>query len=243
MNAFWGADTDQLVQHATAMHTAAQRLVELQEQLSSLVMDEAIWRGSDADSFRERWQSDALQASERVAGDIDTKADEVQGHASEQDGASGEGGIGGAVGAAGGVAGGAVGGGIGAGLGSALGGAAGEAVVGLGGSGIGEILGGPAGGLEGGPAFPPIGGPISAPLPEGGLSGGPAWGPVDGGFLEGLGDPLAGGPVFGPISAPLPDGDSIEVPEIPLPDGPVFGPISAPLPGGPIGEAIGYRQD
>ena len=106
MNAFWGADTDQLVQHATAMHTAAQRLVELQEQLSSLVMDEAIWRGSDADSFRERWQSDALQASERVAGDIDTKADEVQGHASEQDGASGEGGIGGALGAAGGAVGG-----------------------------------------------------------------------------------------------------------------------------------------
>ena len=34
MNAFWGADTDQLEQHATAMHTAAQRLVELQEQLS-----------------------------------------------------------------------------------------------------------------------------------------------------------------------------------------------------------------
>ena len=33
MNAFWGADTDQLEQHATAMHTAAQRLVELQEQL------------------------------------------------------------------------------------------------------------------------------------------------------------------------------------------------------------------
>ena len=120
MNAFWGADTDQLVQHATAMHTAAQRLVELQEQLSSLVMDEAIWRGSDADSFRERWQSDALQASERVAGDIDTKADEVQGHASEQDGASGGGGIGGALGASGG-------GGIGAGLGRALGGAAGAA--------------------------------------------------------------------------------------------------------------------
>jgi hypothetical protein len=164
MNAFWGADTDQLEQHATAMHTAAQRLVELQEQLSSLVMDEAIWRGSDADSFRERWQSDALQASERVAGDIDTKADEIEGHASEQDGASGEGGIGGAVG---GVAGGALGGGIGAGLGSALGGAAGEAVVGLGGGGIGEILGGPAGGLEGGPAFPPIGGPISAPLTGG----------------------------------------------------------------------------
>lgn len=164
MNAFWGADTDQLEQHATAMHTAAQRLVELQEQLSSLVMDEAIWRGSDADSFRERWQSDALQASERVAGDIDTKADEIEGHASEQDGASGEGGIGGAVG---GVAGGAVGGGIGAGLGSALGGAAGEAVVGLGGGRIGEILGGPARGLEGGPAFPPIGGPISAPLTGG----------------------------------------------------------------------------
>lgn len=159
MNAFWGADTDQLEQHATAMHTAAQRLVELQEQLSSLVMDEAIWRGSDADSFRERWQSDALQASERVAGDIDTKADEVQGHASEQDGASGEGGIGGALGAAGG----AIGGGIGAGLGSALGGAAGEAVVGLGGGGIGEILGGPAGGLEGGPAFPPIGDAIGYP--------------------------------------------------------------------------------
>ena len=159
MNAFWGADTDQLEQHATAMHTAAQRLVELQEQLSSLVMDEAIWRGSDADSFRERWQSDALQASERVAGDIDTKADEVQGHASEQDGASGEGGIGGALGAAGG----AIGGGIGAGLGSALGGAAGEAVVGLGGGGIGEILGGPAGGLDGGPAFPPIGDAIGYP--------------------------------------------------------------------------------
>lgn len=194
MNAVWGADTDQLEQHATAMHTAAQRLVELQEQLSSLVMDEAIWRGSDADSFRERWQSDALQASERVAGDIDTKADEIEGHASEQDGASGEGGIGGAVGgvaggaigggiggavgAAGGAlgggiggavgaAGGAVGGSIGAGLGSALGGAAGEAVVGLGGGRIGEILGGPARGLEGGPAFPPIGGPISAPLTGG----------------------------------------------------------------------------
>ncbi|WP_434175918.1 hypothetical protein [Brachybacterium conglomeratum] len=176
MNAFWGADTDQLEQHATAMHTAAQRLVELQEQLSSLVMDEAIWRGSDADSFRERWQSDALQASERVAGDIDTKADEIEGHASEQDGASGEGGIGGGIGGAvggmaggaigggigvgvggalGGVAGGAVDGGIGAGLGSALGGAAGEAVVGLGGGGIGEILGGPAGGLDGGPASRP----------------------------------------------------------------------------------------
>lgn len=159
MNAFWGADTDQLERHATAMHTAAQRLVELQEQFSFLVMDEAIWRGSDADSFRERWQSDALQASERVAGDIDTKADEVQGHASEQDGASGEGGIGGALGAAGG----AIGGGIGAGLGSALGGAAGAAVVGLGGGGIGEILGGQAGGLDGGPAFPPIGDAIGYP--------------------------------------------------------------------------------
>ena len=127
MNAFWGADTDQLEQHATAMHTAAQRLVELQEQLSSLVMDEAIWRGSDADSFRERWQSDALQASERVAGDIDTKADEVQGHASEQDGASGEGGIGGAVGAAGGALGGGIGGAVGGVAGGAVGGEIGRA--------------------------------------------------------------------------------------------------------------------
>ena len=52
MNAFWGADTDQLEQHATAMHTAAQRLVELQEQLSSLVMYEALWRGPAAATLR-----------------------------------------------------------------------------------------------------------------------------------------------------------------------------------------------
>lgn len=141
MNAFLGADTEHLEQHATAMQTASRRLVELQEQLASLILDETIWRGSDAEGFRERWESEARRASEQAADEITRLASDLKGHASEQESTSADSG-GGLVGAA---AGGLVGGAVGA-----AGGVVGGAFERMGGAEAAERAVDPMGGISGG---------------------------------------------------------------------------------------------
>lgn len=98
MNGFYGANTDQLRDHAQLMVQKAQRVVELRDSLAPLVLDESAWTGPDADAFRQTWNgrvatlfSEGEQLISRSRTDLDR-------HAEEQDAASGVGGAGGAGG-------------------------------------------------------------------------------------------------------------------------------------------------
>lgn len=92
MNSFWGADSDQLEQHALRVSIAAERLVELQDQLGALVLDESIWHGPDATLFREEWRARALIPSHRAGDELRRRADELRDNAEAQDRASSVGG-------------------------------------------------------------------------------------------------------------------------------------------------------
>lgn len=81
--AFYGADTDQLRSLADRFQAGGRRIEELRITLESAVMNPAIWTGPDADSWRERWQSQAAprlgSVSEQVVahhGHLDTQAEE-----------------------------------------------------------------------------------------------------------------------------------------------------------------------
>ncbi|MEE1649474.1 hypothetical protein V1260_01550 [Brachybacterium sp. J144] len=99
MSGFYGADTEQLRDHAQSMLERARRLGELRDELEPLVMDDSIWRGTDADAFRQDWASRIApsfsQGSERIL----EKRNELDRHAEEQDSASE---VGGAAGGSGG---------------------------------------------------------------------------------------------------------------------------------------------
>jgi len=92
MNSFWGADSDQLEQQALRVSIAAERLVELQDQLGALVLDESIWHGPDATLFREEWRARALIPSHRAGDELRRRADELRENAEAQDRASSVGG-------------------------------------------------------------------------------------------------------------------------------------------------------
>lgn len=100
MSGFYGANTDHLRQHGQLMVTKAQRVIELRDQLTPLVMDEGIWRGSDADSFRSEWSGHVAGLFEGGQQTVNHGGKSLEEHAEEQDQASadGEGGAGGSGG-------------------------------------------------------------------------------------------------------------------------------------------------
>lgn len=108
MSGFYGADTEQLRSHSELLRTRAQSLAELRERLEPAVMDESIWRGPDADSFRSTWSSRTAPLFAQAADLSLERAAELEQHADEQDTASGAdgdgagGGTGGGSGGAGG---------------------------------------------------------------------------------------------------------------------------------------------
>ena len=95
MSGFQGADTEQVRSHSDLLRTRAQSLAELRERLEPAVMDESIWRGPDADSFRSSWSSRTAPLFAQLTELSLGRAAELEQHAEEQDGASGADGAGG----------------------------------------------------------------------------------------------------------------------------------------------------
>lgn len=104
MAGFYGADTEQLRSHAEVLRRKAQRIVELRQSLEPLVMNESMWVGTDADSFRQTWTGQTSQLFDLRSQDLADRGSQLEQHADEQDTASGTGGGGGSadVGAGGG---------------------------------------------------------------------------------------------------------------------------------------------
>lgn len=95
MNSFLGADTDALRAHAERVAKQAQALRDLRDSLDPLVMDESIWQGQDAESFRERWSGETSAMFSLRSERLDGQASDLHQHAEEQDTVSGVGGEGG----------------------------------------------------------------------------------------------------------------------------------------------------
>jgi hypothetical protein len=89
MSGFWGADVEAVRAHATACGRAAGRVEGLLGACAALV-DGVEWTGPDADRFRERWSAEVRPLLERAISDLRADGEELDGHAEEQDGASGE---------------------------------------------------------------------------------------------------------------------------------------------------------
>lgn len=116
MSGFLGADTEALRSHADRVAEGARRLLELRDSLEPLVMDEAMWRGPDADAFRESWTGRASTMFQLRSEALTSDGESLRRHAEEQDTVSEDGGAGASVGGgAGGGAGGGVAGGGGQG--------------------------------------------------------------------------------------------------------------------------------
>lgn len=105
MSEFLGADTEALRGHAQLLADRATAIAELRERLEPMVMDESLWVGSDADTFRSEWTSRAgMRLTERADAlrawgtDLTGQADE-QDQTSDPDGGS----AGGTVGTGGGA--------------------------------------------------------------------------------------------------------------------------------------------
>ncbi|APX31546.1 hypothetical protein BH708_01055 [Brachybacterium sp. P6-10-X1] len=89
MSGFFGADTDQLREHASMLQGKAQRLMELRDSLEPLVMDESIWQGQDADSFRQSWSGVTEPLFAGSGEDLTRRGRDLEEHAEQQDTASG----------------------------------------------------------------------------------------------------------------------------------------------------------
>lgn len=89
VSGFLGMDTTSGRQAASRLESGGQRLPTILGGLEARVLDPGIWRGPDADAFRERWTSVRLQAETASASLID-RGRELAGHAEDQDAASGE---------------------------------------------------------------------------------------------------------------------------------------------------------
>lgn len=95
MSGFYGADTDQLREHGQRVAQQAQRLLELRDQLTPRIMDAGIWRGPDADAFRDRWSGEISGRLEQGSEDMHRRGTDLEQEAEEQDTVSEEGGEGG----------------------------------------------------------------------------------------------------------------------------------------------------
>lgn len=85
MNSFLGADTDALRAHAERVSQQARALRELRDSLDPLVMNEAIWQGTDAERFRESWSGGTSTLFRLHTDQLDTQAADLRQHAEEQD--------------------------------------------------------------------------------------------------------------------------------------------------------------
>ena len=92
MSGFLGANTDQLRDHAQLMQDQAQRLIELRDALAPAVMEESMWRGPDADRFRQEWSGQISSLFDLRHDELTQREGELEKHAEEQDEASGTGG-------------------------------------------------------------------------------------------------------------------------------------------------------
>lgn len=88
MSGFYGADTEALRDLAARFQDGERRLGDLRVSLSSMVMDEAIWVGSDADAFRGSWSSEASPRLGAIAERVGATRTDLDHHAEEQDTAS-----------------------------------------------------------------------------------------------------------------------------------------------------------
>lgn len=91
---FWGADTDQLREHGTAVSSGARRIEELIVTLSSTV-ESVQWIGPDADEFRSSFQVMCGERVDPATSRLFSLAKECEQHSEEQDSASEDGGSGG----------------------------------------------------------------------------------------------------------------------------------------------------
>lgn len=89
MSGFHGADTDALRAHSDRVAAQAQALLSLRDALEPLVMDQGIWQGTDAESFRESWSSGASTLFQLRSEELTGRGQELRQHAEEQDTASG----------------------------------------------------------------------------------------------------------------------------------------------------------
>lgn len=94
----YGADTEALRTLADRFREGSQRIDEIRSRLEPTVMDESIWQGGDADTFRETWASGVspsfgsiVEGVVKRQGDLDQQAEE-QDTTSEPGDGSGDGG-------------------------------------------------------------------------------------------------------------------------------------------------------
>lgn len=88
MSGFYGADTSQLRDHSTLLRDRATAIGALRARLEPAVMDESIWQGPDADSFRAEWGSRTAALFEVATAEVAHHGGELERHAEEQDEAS-----------------------------------------------------------------------------------------------------------------------------------------------------------
>ena len=93
MAGFLGADTEALRALGRAVGGGAERLEQLTAQLDGIVGG-ARWQGPDADAFRADWVGRVRTGLHARVGALRGEAAELAGQAEEQDGASGDGGVG-----------------------------------------------------------------------------------------------------------------------------------------------------
>lgn len=86
---FYGADTEQLREHAEAVRLGEQSLAELFESLDSVVRTVS-WNGPDAEGFRSQWGSLISGSARDVCDSLRRRSEEADREADEQDGASQE---------------------------------------------------------------------------------------------------------------------------------------------------------
>lgn len=98
--AFLGANTEQLREHAQRLSERAGNLTELRDQLGTVVMNDGIWQGPDADTFRDRWASDIANRFQEAAERLRQEGTDLEQQAQEQDQTSQDEGGGGATGGA-----------------------------------------------------------------------------------------------------------------------------------------------
>lgn len=91
---FWGADPEALRAHASLLRDRASSLAQLRERLEPAVLDESIWRGPDADTFRSTWTSRTAPAVDDVVAKLGGDGTTLDHEAEEQDTASQAGGQG-----------------------------------------------------------------------------------------------------------------------------------------------------
>jgi hypothetical protein len=94
MSGFLGADTEALRTYSERLAQGAQALHEMRATLEPLVMNEEIWRGTDAESFRQTWSGSTAALFQLRSDELTGRRAELQQHAEEQDTASDVGGDG-----------------------------------------------------------------------------------------------------------------------------------------------------